>query len=141
MIPSSTVTVEFASALPLKAGVVLLVETFAAGVVIEGAAGAAVSTVKPRTAEPTFPAPSVPLTVTLCSPSVSGAGVNGDVHAASAPPSTAQVAVSELASETVKTTLGVLLDIDAPSSGELIVTTGWIVSIVNETVALPTFPA
>ena len=62
---------------------------FSVGVVITGAAGAAVSTVRPRaTAAPVFPAPSMARTWNVRAPSASVAVVCGEPHVANAALST-----------------------------------------------------
>ena len=139
--PSLMVTVEFASALPAIDGVESFVEMSPAGVVIEGAAGVAVSIVKVRVAEPVLPATSRALIVTECGPSTSRGAVKGELQAPAIPPSTAQVVVLGCASETAKVRSGVLSATAAPSDGELIVTIGGAVSTMNVTDAEPTFPA
>ncbi|MDO9173598.1 MAG: hypothetical protein Q7V62_02265 [Actinomycetota bacterium] len=72
--PSRIVTVEFASALPAIAGVVSLVTVSTAGVVIDGAAGTAVSTVITRAVDAGLvsPAASVEVAVSVCAPEPSG---------------------------------------------------------------------
>src|SRR5215475_6951597 len=87
---------------------------------------------------PTFPAASVPRTVTVWLPSASAAaGVNGDVHAANAPASIWHWIV--VAPVTVNVTLGRLLLVGDPTA--VTVTTGATVSTVNVVEPVPTFPA
>src|ERR1043166_1926646 len=84
-----------------------------------------------------FLAASVPRTVTVWAPSVSAAGVNGEVHAANAPLSTWHWIT--VAPVTVNATLGVLSLVGVVTAVTL--TTGGVVSIVqwNDAVeALPT---
>src|SRR5438034_3088863 len=81
--PSSTVTVEFASAVPLTARVLLVVAVPSTGLKITGAAGATVSTLQLALAGvgSVFPAESVALTAKVCAPCASPVYVVGEVQA------------------------------------------------------------
>src|SRR3954452_24171022 len=83
-------TVEPASAVPVNTTVALFSCAFAAGVVITGAAGAAVSTVNVWVAgeASVLPAGAIARTANERRPSASAAVVNGDEQRANAPPST-----------------------------------------------------
>ena len=69
--------------------------------------GLVVSTLKFLVSEPLFPARSMLVTVTVCGPSASGDVVNGELQTPPAPPSTAQLVVPALRSETLKVMAGV----------------------------------
>ena len=84
-------TVELGSAVPAIVPLAKLVITSPGGTVKIGGAGATVSTVKLRVAEPALPAASVLVTVTEFRPWPSVGVVNGELQAAAALPSTAQV--------------------------------------------------
>ena len=84
--------------------------------------GPAVSTVKLRESLPWLPAASVTRTVNLCAPSASEAVVNGDVHAANAPSSTAHSITVGLPA-VVNVKLGVL-SLVGPFGPPVIVTVG-----------------
>jgi hypothetical protein len=74
VLPSSTtVTVEFGSALPATTGALLLMTALSAGVAMSGAEGAPVSTVKVLVLEATLvlPAASVAVAFAVCDPSAS----------------------------------------------------------------------
>ena len=87
-----------------------------------------VSTRNVTEALPVLPAPSVAAIVTVCEPSASEAGVNGDVHAAAVPLSTLQVVPAGFASVTVKATDGVCVLTTAFAAGLVIETAGAVAS-------------
>jgi hypothetical protein len=94
--------------------------------------GATVSTLKLTVAAPTFVAASVAVTTTLCAPSVRPAYAFGLVQLVAAPPSIAQVVVyGATPLETANTTFGLAVLIVDALTGELIVTTGRVVLIVQ----------
>jgi hypothetical protein len=125
-------TVELASAVPATVGVVLFVlNGEVAGVVIAGAVGATVSTVKVFVAlEPVLPARSVWVTWRVCEPWPSTLSAEPLVHETGAPLSTMQLDVAAgFVSVTVKVTVGVAVLTFAPFAGAVSETVGAVVSI------------
>jgi hypothetical protein len=134
-----TVTVEFGSAVPVIAGVGSFVDEPAAGAVITGAAGAAVSTVNVSGADAgdTLPTPSVAVAVAVCGPSARGAvGVNvqspnGPAVAVPATAPSIETVTVEFGSA-VPVIAGVGSFVDEPSAGAVITgAAGAVVSTVN----------
>jgi hypothetical protein len=104
--------------------------------------GAIVSETKLRVAVAAFPAASTCLTETECAPFVEVLAANGELQLPNAPPSVEQEVVPRFASVTVKTMLVLSPGTTCPSVGDVIVTTGAVVStvIVRVADAAPVLP-
>ena len=139
---SVTVTVLFASAVPLKLGVASLVDAPPTGEAMTGAEGATVSIVRPRTVDGplVFPALSVASAVILCGPSPRTTREEQvqfprlSANAVQSAPSTLSVTVTLLNGSAVPAKFGVVSLVELPFAGDVNTgTAGAVVSTVRLT--------